>query len=123
MSPSENRGDEVLFREVTNRFWILQLITEIRRDGIYVRFEPLQRSFRRISVEQIQDISVTSYSATSYAGWHWGVRRTPGGNTVYRLQGGRGVEVALSGGEQWFIGSQRPKDLKEAIDQIHNSEA
>lgn len=118
MSPSENRADETLFRETTDRFWVLRLVTEVRESGLYVRLEPLQRSFRHVPAEQIRAANVASYSATNYAGWHWGMRRTPGGNTVYRLRGGRGVEVESTTGKRWFVGSQRPERLAAAIEEV-----
>lgn len=115
---SDSNTGRTIFRETTERFWILRLITEVQDDGLYVRLEPLQRSFRRIPISQIEDANITTYSATTYQGWHWGLRRTTSGNTVYRLRGARGVELSLSGGDCWFIGSQRPEELKAAIDKI-----
>lgn len=90
MPEEQNDKKTTLFRETTERFWLLQLISEVREDGIYVRLGPLQRSFQRIRPGAIRDVTVTTYAATAYAGWHWGVRKTPGGNTVYRLRGNRG---------------------------------
>lgn len=121
MSSSGKVSGETTFRETTDRFWILRLITEVREDGVYVRLGPLQRSFRRIPPDQIRDVSATSYAATTYGGWHWGMRRTLSGNTVYRLRGDGGVEVVRTNGERWFIGSQRPAELKSAIERIRTS--
>lgn len=118
MTASASTDDETVFRETTDRFWILRLITEVRESGVYVRLTPFQRSFRRIPSDQIQEASATPYAASSYSGWHWGMRRTPSGNRVYRLQGGEGVEVEQTNGERWFIGSQRPTELASAITQI-----
>lgn len=122
MSSAERADGETLFRETTERFRVLRLVTEVRVDGIYVRLAPLQRSFRWIPAEQIRDASVTSYAATTYGGWHWGVRRTPGGNAVYRLRGDRGVEVVGSNEERWFIGSRRPGELEAAIERVRTSD-
>lgn len=117
--PEEQNGKKTtLFRETTERFWLLQLVSEVREDGIYVRLEPLQRSFQRIRPGAIRDVTVTTYAATTYAGWHWGVRKTPGGNTVYRLRGNRGVEIELENGRRWFIGSKHPKAFASAIKRI-----
>lgn len=115
---TSTRDDETLFHETTERFWVLRLITEVRESGVFVRLDPFQRSFRRLPPDQIQNASITSYAATTYAGWHWGVRRTPGGNTVYRLRGDQGVEVVRANGERWFIGSKRPEKFAAAIEQI-----
>ncbi|WP_323192060.1 hypothetical protein [Halostella sp. PRR32] len=118
MSSAENTDDETIFRETTERFWLLRLVTEVRGDGVNVRLHPVQCSFRRIPAAQIRDVNATSYAGTAYGGWHWGVRRTPNGNTVYRLRGGQGVEVERTNGERWFIGSQRPTELQSAIERI-----
>lgn len=120
---SGSEDDDPVYREVTSRFWILRLVTEARVDGLYVRLEPLQRSFRRIPVDRIKEVHVETYSARAYGGWHWGLRRTPSGNTVYRLRGSRGVEVTLTDGTRWFIGSQHPSRLKSSLEWVSNSNA
>lgn len=118
MDDTKSGDEETLYSETTERFWFLRLVTRVREDGIYVRLEPLQRAYRRIQPDTIRKVGVTSYSATTYAGWHWGMRRTPSGNTVYRLRGNRGVEIQLENGERCFIGSQRPEAFESAIEGI-----
>lgn len=117
MSLAEN-SDETLFRETTERFWLLCLVTEVRERGIHVRLDPFQRSFRRIRADSIEEVNVTPYPATRFAGWHWGVRQTPSGNSVYRLRGDRGVEIVTENGKRWFIGSRRPDEFGAAIETI-----
>lgn len=121
MNSMDDGKEGPLYRETTERFWFLRLITEVREDGIHVRLEPLQRSFRQIRPDEIQEAVVTSYGATTYAGWHWGVHRTPSGNTVYRLRGDQGVEIRLKTGARWFIDSQRPEELESAITEIETT--
>ncbi|MEF8853793.1 MAG: hypothetical protein V5A28_15470 [Haloarculaceae archaeon] len=111
-------GEAPLFREVTGRFGVLRLVTTVDRDGLAVRLGPLQRSPRRLPADEIRTVRVTAYDASTYAGWHWGVRRTPGGNTVYRLRGGRGVEVVRTDGRRWFVGSRRPAELASAVERV-----
>ena len=116
--PARTARDATRFREMTERFWMLRLVTEVRSDGLYVRFEPFQRTFRHLPPEQIREARTTSYSATDFGGWHWGMRHTPGGNTVYRLRGGRGVAVTQPDGTTWFVGSRRPAELEAALAEI-----
>lgn len=113
--------DEPLYRETTARFRVLELVTEVRDDGLYVRLAPLQRSFRHVPATEIASVDVTTYSASAYGGWHWGYRRSLGGNTVYRLRGDRGVELTLEDGETLFVGSQSPAELEAAIQQVTES--
>jgi hypothetical protein len=117
----ETTEREELYREVTERFWILRLITKVHRDAITVELAPFQRSPRHIASTEIADVSVATYSSGTYGGWHWGLRRSAGGNTVYRLRGNRGVELTLRDGTRIFIGSQTPSELEAAIGQAVES--
>ena len=116
--PARTHQDPIRFREVTERFWMLRLVTEVRADGLYVRLDPFQRTFRHLPSERIREVRATSYSATDFGGWHWGLRYTPGGNTVYRLRGSQGVAVTHPDGTTWFVGSQRPTELEAALAEV-----
>jgi len=84
---------------------------------VYVRLAPIHRSLRHIPATAIEDVTVTTYPPATYDGWHWGARRSLGGNTAYRLRGTHGVEVTLDDGRKIFLGSQSPADLARAIRQ------
>lgn len=111
---------DVIYQEITERFWVLRQVTEVRDDGVYVRLGPIQRSFRRISSEEIATVQVTTYEPATYDGWHWGLHTSSSGNTVYRLRGDQGVELNLTNGKQVFIGSAEPSELKDALDEARN---
>lgn len=111
-----------VYRETIDRFWILRLVIEVRHDGVAVRLGPFQRSFHYISFREIDDVRVATYSASTYGGWHWGLRRSFDGDTVYRLRGNRGVELVLTDGTRIFIGTQQPADLETAITRTMGSE-
>lgn len=104
------------YRETTERFLIFRLVTEVRDDGVYLRFAPLHRSFRRIPFEDVETARATTYDPSTYGGWHWGLRRTPGGNTIYRLRGDSGVELVLSDDRRIFVGSQNATKFEAAIE-------
>ena len=110
-------GVEPTYSETTTRFAVLKLVVEVRRDGVYLRLNPLQSAFRQIGFDEISDSEIATYSARTYGGWHWGMRKTVGGNAVYRVRGNHGVELRLTDGRKIFIGSQRPDDLHAAIAQ------
>lgn len=110
--------DEPHYRETTERFWLFQFVTEVREDGVYIRVFPIHRSFRQIPRSEIESASATTYSPESYSGWHWGVRQSLGGNTVYRLRGDRGVELRLTDSTRIFVGSETPTELEAAIHRI-----
>lgn len=105
---------EPTYREETRRFGMLRMVVEVHDDEVRLRMRPLP-STRRIGFDEIVGCEVATYAARTYGGWHWGVRTAPGGNTVYRLRGDRGVELELAGRRKVFIGSQQPSDLHAAI--------
>ncbi|WP_222913425.1 DUF6141 family protein [Natrinema sp. SYSU A 869] len=116
VAPDRGERDRTrIYRETIERFWVLRLVIEVRHDGVYLRLGPIQRSFRYIPLQNIDEVQVTTYSSTTYAGWHWGLRKTPGGNTVYRLRGDHGVELTLTDGTRIFIGTEHPTELETAI--------
>lgn len=121
MTGSTETADERRFSEERTRFYFVRLRTEVREDGVYVRLAPIQRSFSRIRPAALQAVEVTGYDSSRYGGWHWGIRWTPGGNRVYRLYSGDGVEVTKTDGERWFIGTARPAALRDAIDALRET--
>jgi hypothetical protein len=57
-------------------FYSIQLITEVRPDGIYVRFAPIHRSFRRLSFAQIEGLIAQNLDCSLTAGLESGGQRT-----------------------------------------------
>lgn len=104
------------YRETTERFLFFRLVTEVRDDGIYLRFAPLHRSFRRIPFEDVETARATTYDSSTYGGWNWGLRRALGGNTIYRLRGDSGVGLVLSDDRRVFVGSQNATKFEAAIE-------
>ncbi|HEX2162330.1 MAG TPA: hypothetical protein VHM02_00120 [Thermoanaerobaculia bacterium] len=88
------------------------LDTEVRPDGLHLRFVPLVRH-RHLRPEEIVEATARSYRPiVEYGGW--GVRWGKGGK-CYTVSGDRGVQLALAGGERLLVGSQRAEELAAAI--------
>lgn len=97
---------------------MLRLDVAIRTDGLHVRLWSSEQPFRHVAVDELIGATVVTYSASRYAGWHWGRRTTPSGRTVHRLRGDSGVVVSLTQGRELFIGSQDPERLRTGIARI-----
>ena len=96
---------------MTYLFLKLKLVTEVRDDGLYIRFFPLSRQI--IRYENIEESYVRTYRPLmEYGGW--GIRYGRKGK-AYNVSGNQGVQLKLSGGKQLLIGSQQPKKLADAI--------
>ncbi|UCG83978.1 MAG: hypothetical protein JSW38_03940 [Dehalococcoidia bacterium] len=95
-------------------FYIVNLTTEVRGDGLYYRFFPFHLTFRKISGEDIRSCEARTYSPLrEYGGCgiRWGAK-----GRAYNVGGNRGVQLELSNGSRILIGSQRSEELAEAID-------
>ncbi|SFG86703.1 hypothetical protein SAMN04488063_3152 [Halopelagius inordinatus] len=93
--------------------WSLRLVTEVRDDGLYVRFAPLHRSFRRVPWTAVGSVEATTYRPLrEYGGW--GIRWRPDA-IAYNVSGSRGVLLTRPGDRDLLVGSQRPDELATAI--------
>lgn len=90
------------------------LTTEIREDGIYIRFIPFHRKFRTIPFEAVQTYEARTYRPLrEYGGW--GIRYGAGGK-AYNVSGNRGVQLGLLSGRMILLGSQKPEELVLSIE-------
>ena len=92
-----------------------KLITEVRRDGLYIRYVPFHRSFRRIPLENVVRCESRTYRPIrEYGGW--GIRWARKGR-AYNVTGNRGVRIDYADGRHILIGSHKADELAEAVRQ------
>ena len=95
-------------------FFFGQFVTEVRDDGIYLRFSPFHRTFRRIAFTEVKRCEVRTYRPIrEYGGW--GIRYGRQGK-AYNVSGDRGVQIELLHGKRLLIGSQRAEELWRAVE-------
>ncbi len=94
-------------------FFFSRLVTEVRDDGIYIRFFPFHRTAHRIAFTEVKQYEVRTYSPIREYGGH-GIRYGSNGK-AYNVSGDRGVQIELLNGERLLIGSQRAEELWRAI--------
>jgi hypothetical protein len=95
--------------------WFSQLTTEVRAEGLYVKFFPLQMEMRRIDLAGATCKAVEISPMKDYGGW--GLRVGKGG-TAYLVSGDKGVRIDYPDGGHVFIGSARSEELAQAIGAI-----
>jgi|GEM_PF-4096335 len=108
--------DDPLFEETISRFWVFTQRTVVHDDRLSLSLSPLPVGDHHVPVDAIDEVVRARYSPSTYGGWHWGVRRTLGGDIVYRLRGSEGVEVHCRDDTRIFIGTDAPDELHAAID-------
>ena len=106
---------------VTLLFLVLKLETEVRPDGLYIRYFPAHIHFKRFTAENLSECYARKYKPLlEYGGW--GVRCSlSGGGKAYNVSGNKGVQLVFISGERLLIGSQRAEELEEAIRSIMES--
>lgn len=99
-------------------FFLFRLDTQIKEDGIYVRFWPLRLKYRHYSWEDLSKIYVREYSPLGeYGGW--GIRYTiSGAGKAYNISGKIGLQLEFTTGKKVLIGTQKGEEVKEILTRI-----
>lgn len=103
---------------VTLLFLLSRLDTEIREDGVYVRFFPLHWAFKRYTWKDISKMFVRRYHPLGeYGGW--GVRGGFG-NTgkAYNTSGNKGLQLELNDHSRLLIGTQKMEELSQLLKRL-----
>ncbi|NOQ68213.1 hypothetical protein GQ568_02115 [Patescibacteria group bacterium] len=101
-------------------FYKLKLITQVRQDGLYIKFVPVHFSFKKIQLDNLEKHYVRIYdSIGEYGGWgiRCGLFRH---GRAYNVSGDRGVQLEFKDKKRLLIGSQKPEQLDSAIEQYLN---
>lgn len=99
-------------------FLAIRLTTEVRDDGVYVRFAPFHRSFRRIPIAEIERVETTNFGVLTYGGI--GIRWVPD-TIAYMTDRGEGVEIHRRNVKSVVVGSQHADELALAITEQKNA--
>ena len=95
-----------------------KLVTEVRKDGLFIQFFPFHFKFNPIPLDDLKEIKASTYNPIkAYGGW--GIRYGLESN-AYNVSGNRGVELVFSDKKNLLIGSQKPEELAQAIESLIN---
>ncbi len=93
----------------------VKMITEVRNDGIYLKFIPFHFTYRHFPYRRIREYKkVTFHSLKEFGGW--GIRINLDGRRLYNIAGNEGIELRLASGNTVLIGTRNPEALKKALD-------
>jgi len=98
-------------------FWLLKLETEVRPDGLYVRYFPFHIHFKKFNADDLSEYFARKYNPIrEYGGWgiRYGLRK----GKAYNVSGNKGVQLVFKSGKRLLIGSQKAQELEEAIRSI-----
>ena len=100
-------------------FFILRLELQIKQDGIYVRFFPLQFSTRFYPWTNIVRVFVKKYRPiVDFGGW--GIRYGLfGKGKVLNVSGNIGLQLIFTDNKKLLIGTQQAERLDKILQQMH----
>lgn len=93
--------------------WVFRLETEVRTNGLHIRFFPFHRDFKAFRIEDLSEYRSRRYKPLlEYGGWgiRWGFK-----GRAYNVSGNQGVQLVFKDGRRLLIGSARPNELVAAI--------
>lgn len=98
---------------ITLLIFRFRLETEIKRDGVYVRFPPLLLKWRYYPWEKIAKSYIREYKPIlEYGGW--GIRGL-GKNRALNISGNMGLQLEFTDGKKLLIGTNNWEDLEKAL--------
>lgn len=90
-----------------------KLVTQIRENGIYVKFYPFHLSFKKYSWEDINELYLRKYKPlTEYGGW--GLKLGPSGS-AYNVSGNVGIQLVLKNNSKVLIGTNTPDNVIDVL--------
>jgi hypothetical protein len=93
-----------------------RLITQVRTDGIYVRFPPFQTGFTCYTWDMIEEAYIRDYEPlTEYGGL--GIRIGPSGN-AFTVGGTTGLQLVLRDGQRMLITTHHPEELITSLEDV-----
>jgi len=101
-------------------FWKTKLITEVKTDGIYLRFPPFFFKDKVFGTDEIETYEIRQYKAVrEYGGW--GIRHG-GSGKAYNVRGNIGLQLGFRNSKKLLIGTQRKDALLRAMNKMIKSE-
>ena len=119
--PTSNNG-LLIAAGLTLLFTILfvnfRLETQIKDDGVYVRFFPFHLSYKHFTWDKISKSFVREYQPISeYGGW--GIRMGLfGKGRAYNVSGNKGLQLEFTDHKKLLIGTRKPEELTTTLEKI-----
>ncbi|WP_108802273.1 hypothetical protein [Aquimarina sp. Aq107] len=97
-------------------FALMKLETQIKDDGIYIRFFPFHIKFKQYDWDSIKQLYIRKYDPIyEYGGW--GIRMNiRGKGKAFNISGNIGLE--FQNNKKLLIGTNKPEKLSEALKKI-----
>lgn len=99
----------------------LRMETRIDEKGVFTHFRPLWFTKKYFTWNEIREIYVRKYDATTEFGG-WGIRGLgQEGNQSYNIGGNTGIQVVTNDDRKFLIGTLKPKEAEQVIQNYHTT--
>lgn len=99
---------------VTVLFVVLKMKTTITQKSIQLVYFPFV--WKTINIDDIASLEVINYDFVG----GWGIRLWTSYGTVYNVRGNKGLHIKLKNGKQLVIGTQKPEELENVVEQLNS---
>jgi hypothetical protein len=104
----------------------MKMVTQIRADGIYVRYPPFEPDFKGYLWTDIEEVYIREFDAVGeYGGW--GIRvgfsgvKYGGSGKAYIFSGNVGIQIVLSDHSRVLIGTARGDEIAGLLHQFNHN--
>jgi len=101
-------------------FLNIKMETKINDDGIFFRYPPFKRKYKKIALSEISSCEVIEYNPIKeYGGWGFKKPGKPRNkNIAYSMKGKMGLRIELKSGNIILLGTQRKDALAYSIKKL-----
>ncbi len=95
---------------------IHRLVIQVDEGSVRYKFLPYFSTFRTLTQDNVKRLYVRKYKPIlEYGGWGYRIRFR---KKAFNIRGNWGLQVDFSNGKGLLLGTQKPKELETAIDQL-----
>lgn len=111
----------VMMVGLTILFYSMKLTTQIKSDGIFIKYYPLMSKERFYSKAEIEKYEIRKFNPKREYGGHGAKRGKRRSGKAYTVSGRLGLQLFFSNGEKVLIGTQRKEAIKYAMEKMMNN--
>ena len=99
--------------------WFSSMITEIRSDGVHLKYPPYVFWTKRMPADQIKSVERrTSNPGLRGTAVGWGIHMGPDRGWTYNVRGNQFIRIETTDGAVRHLGTQHPEEFLQAVEAI-----
>lgn len=100
-------------------FFLIRLDTEIKTDGVYVRFFPIRIKYKQYQWVEISKFYVRQYAPIAeYGGWGYRIGLFGKGRAL-NVSGNKGLQLEFTNGKKLLIGTNKAEELIAVLKKVN----